>query len=86
MAVDPTVPPSQGLAAYRRVLSAPHVRPLVTFALLARSEGIVCAFESAHALAHALKLTDEADLLVVNLSGRGDKDMAQAQTLIGLGG
>ena len=36
MAVDTAVPPSQGFAAYRRVLSAPHVRPLVTFALLAR--------------------------------------------------
>jgi tryptophan synthase beta chain len=58
---------------------------LDAFALLARTEGIVCAFESAHALAHALKLADEADLLVVNVSGRGDKDMAQAQTLMGLG-
>jgi len=58
---------------------------LDAFALLARTEGIVCAFESAHALAHALKLTDEAGLLVVNISGRGDKDMAQAQTLMGLG-
>ena len=42
---------------------------LDAFALLARTEGIVCAFESAHALAHALKLADEADLLVVNISG-----------------
>ncbi|MFN3944351.1 MAG: tryptophan synthase subunit beta [Allosphingosinicella sp.] len=61
---------------------------LDAFALLARSEGIVCAFESAHALAHALKLADaapegEAPLLVVNLSGRGDKDMEQAQRLLG---
>ena len=36
MASDPAVQPSQGLAAYRRVLAAPRVRPLVTFALLAR--------------------------------------------------
>jgi MFS family permease len=36
MASDTVVPPSQGLAAYRRVLAAPHVRPLVIFALLAR--------------------------------------------------
>jgi tryptophan synthase beta chain len=62
---------------------------LDAFALLARSEGIICAFESAHALAHALLLAAEADaqgrerVLVVNLSGRGDKDMAQAQTLLG---
>jgi len=57
---------------------------LAAFALLARSEGIVCAFESAHALAHALKLDGEADLLLVNISGRGDKDMEQAQKLLGL--
>jgi MFS family permease len=36
MASDTAIQPSQGLAAYRRVLGAPHVRPLVTFALLAR--------------------------------------------------
>ncbi len=59
---------------------------LDAFAALARSEGIVCAFESAHALAHALKLAEaatQATILVVNLSGRGDKDMAQAQRLLG---
>ena len=61
---------------------------LDAFALLARSEGIICAFESAHALAHALKMRRRRRraVLVVNLSGRGDKDMAQAQTLLGLGG
>ncbi|HET9427281.1 MAG TPA: tryptophan synthase subunit beta [Allosphingosinicella sp.] len=59
---------------------------LEAFALLARNEGIVCAFESAHALAHALKMADDAEegtVLVVGLSGRGDKDMAQARRLIG---
>ena len=61
---------------------------LDAFARLARTEGIVCAFESAHALAHALKLAEAADeetLLLVNVSGRGDKDMAQAQRLLELG-
>ncbi|MFL6859093.1 MAG: tryptophan synthase subunit beta, partial [Allosphingosinicella sp.] len=46
---------------------------LDAFALLARKEGIICAFESAHALAHALKLAEAAEddlVLVVNLSGR----------------
>jgi tryptophan synthase beta chain len=60
---------------------------LAAFALLARKEGIICAFESAHALAHALKLAEEAapgTILIVNISGRGDKDMAQAQTLLEL--
>ena len=59
---------------------------LAAFALLARSEGIICAFESAHALAQALKMAEAAagDLvLVVNLSGRGDKDMEQARKLLG---
>ncbi|HYJ82290.1 MAG TPA: tryptophan synthase subunit beta [Allosphingosinicella sp.] len=59
---------------------------LAAFALLARSEGIICAFESAHALAHALKMADAAEretVLVVNLSGRGDKDMEQARRLLG---
>lgn len=57
---------------------------LDAFALLARSEGIICAFESAHALGYALKLAEEkGGVLVVNLSGRGDKDMEQAQRLMG---
>ncbi|HUE79654.1 MAG TPA: tryptophan synthase subunit beta [Sphingomicrobium sp.] len=60
---------------------------LDAFARLARSEGIICAFESAHAVAHAVKLAETADrelLLIVNLSGRGDKDMEQAQRLLEL--
>ena len=59
---------------------------LAAFALLARSEGIICAFESAHALAQALKMAEAAtaeSVLVVNLSGRGDKDMEQARKLLG---
>jgi tryptophan synthase beta chain len=59
---------------------------LDAFASLARSEGIICAFESAHAVAHALKMAEaarEETVLVVNLSGRGDKDMVQAQRLLG---
>jgi tryptophan synthase beta chain len=59
---------------------------LAAFALLARSEGIICAFESAHALAHALKIAGSATrdtVLVVSLSGRGDKDMEQARRLLG---
>ncbi len=45
---------------------------------LARSEGILPALESAHAVAEALRIApamDSRDILVVNLSGRGDKDM-----------
>jgi len=59
---------------------------LDAFIKLARSEGIIAAFESCHALAHALKTADEAEketVLVVNISGRGDKDVVQAQALLG---
>lgn len=52
---------------------------LAAFGLLARTEGIIPALESAHALAHALQLatTSPRDtILLVNLSGRGDKDIA----------
>jgi tryptophan synthase beta chain len=57
---------------------------LAAFKALAESEGIICAFESAHALAHALKLAEaEPDgAILVGLSGRGDKDVAQAQRLL----
>jgi tryptophan synthase beta chain len=57
---------------------------LAAFKLLAESEGILCAFESAHAVAHALKLAEaEPDrILLVGLSGRGDKDVAQAERLL----
>ena len=56
------------------------------FVKLARSEGIIAAFESCHAVAHALKMAEQTEketVIVVNLSGRGDKDVAQAQTLLG---
>jgi tryptophan synthase beta chain len=58
---------------------------LAAFKALAEGEGILCAFESAHALAHALKLAQQEpdSILIVGLSGRGDKDVAQAQQLLG---
>ena len=51
--------------------------------LLSRIEGIIPALESAHAIAHATKiapLMKSDEILVVNLSGRGDKDMQSALT------
>jgi tryptophan synthase beta chain len=58
---------------------------LAAFKALAESEGILCAFESAHALAHALKLAEQEpeSAILVGLSGRGDKDVTQAQVLLG---
>ncbi|HEY5257262.1 MAG TPA: tryptophan synthase subunit beta [Candidatus Baltobacteraceae bacterium] len=59
-------------------------RALEAFEGFARTEGIVPALESAHALAFAKQLAQERgpdDLIVVNLSGRGDKDIAQVRGL-----
>ena len=71
-----------GRAEYVGVTDA---EALAAFKALAEGEGILCAFESAHALAYALKLAEaEPDsVIVVGLSGRGDKDVAQAQQLLG---
>jgi len=57
------------------------------FALLCRTEGIIPAIESAHALAGALHLGNELGsdaIIIVNLSGRGDKDVATAARWFGL--
>ncbi|MEO6360053.1 MAG: tryptophan synthase subunit beta [Sphingomicrobium sp.] len=67
-------------------VGATDAEALAAFRTLAEKEGILCAFESAHALAYALKLADESPddaVLLVGLSGRGDKDVAQAQQLLG---
>ena len=66
-------------------VGATDAEALAAFKALAESEGILCAFESAHALAHALKLAEaEPDrVILVGLSGRGDKDVDQAQRLLG---
>lgn len=56
------------------------------FRLLCRTEGIIPAIESAHALAGALRLAGELDpeaLVLVSLSGRGDKDVATAARYFG---
>jgi len=62
---------------------------LEAFQLLSQTEGIIPALESAHAIAHVCKLAFEMDreqIVIVNLSGRGDKDVQQAAKFItGLG-
>jgi tryptophan synthase beta chain len=65
-------------------VGATDAEALAAFKALAEREGIFCAFESAHALAHALKLAEaEPDSIILDgLSGRGDKDVAQAQALL----
>jgi tryptophan synthase beta chain len=73
-----------GRASYRAV---DDQQAMDAFALLCRTEGIIPAIESAHALAGALQVGRElgpGSLLLVNLSGRGDKDMDTAARWFGL--
>jgi len=53
------------------------------FVWLSQKEGIIPAFESSHAVAYLKKLKDIKDkLIILNLSGRGDKDMMQAKNIL----
>jgi len=73
-----------GRAEYRAITDA---QAMEAFLLLCRTEGIIPAIESAHALAGALDLGRELGpdgLILVNLSGRGDKDVETASTYFGL--
>ncbi|MBI5690243.1 MAG: tryptophan synthase subunit beta [Verrucomicrobia bacterium] len=59
---------------------------LEAFQLCSRLEGIIPALESTHALVHGLKRARQMrrdEILVINLSGRGDKDVQQVQGLLG---
>jgi tryptophan synthase beta chain len=70
-----------GRADYVSINDAEALDALLHFA---RSEGIVPALESAHALAFARKLAAQrgaGDLILVNLSGRGDKDLAKLREI-----
>lgn len=52
---------------------------VAAFEYIARTEGIICAIESAHAVAHLMKIAPEMkkdDIIICCLSGRGDKDVA----------
>lgn len=58
---------------------------LAAFQELSRTEGIIPALESAHAVAHAKKLAptmSQDQIIIVNLSGRGDKDVEQVYQMI----
>ncbi|HWO62371.1 MAG TPA: tryptophan synthase subunit beta [Umezawaea sp.] len=74
-----------GRAEYRPVTDA---EAMEAFALLSRTEGIIPAIESSHALAGAMQIGRELGedaVILVNLSGRGDKDMDTAVKWFGLG-
>jgi tryptophan synthase beta chain len=59
---------------------------LDAFQMLSKLEGIIPALESSHALAHLVKMapkTKKGDVIIVNLSGRGDKDVYQVAEILG---
>jgi tryptophan synthase beta chain len=74
----------QGRVSYT---SATDDEALAAFDLMAREEGIVPALESAHAIAQVVKVASamaKNRVLVVNLSGRGDKDVQQVARMRGI--
>jgi len=73
----------KGRVTYRAVTDD---EALDSFLYLSRTEGIIPALESAHAVSLARRIAQDLekdDVLVVNLSGRGDKDVAQVAALGG---
>ncbi|WP_107689652.1 tryptophan synthase subunit beta [Coprothermobacter proteolyticus] len=67
--------------------SATDEEALAAFELLSRVEGIIPALESSHALAYAIKLApklSKVQIIIVNLSGRGDKDVQQVAKMKGI--
>ena len=68
-------------------VSATDDEAVEAFQLLCKLEGIIPALESAHGLAHAMRLAPTLpndNLLVLNLSGRGDKDVPQIAERLGM--
>lgn len=73
-----------GRAEYRAITDA---QAMHAFALLSKTEGIIPAIETAHALAGALQIGNELGpdaILLINLSGRGDKDVQTAAAYFGI--
>jgi len=73
-----------GRAQYRAITDA---QAMEAFALLCRTEGIIPAIETAHALAGAMQVGKELGpnaTILINLSGRGDKDVATAAAYFGI--
>ena len=73
-----------GRAQYRAITDA---QAMEAFALLCRTEGIIPAIETAHALAGAIQVGKELGphaTILINLSGRGDKDVATAAAYFGI--
>ncbi|RUM67072.1 MAG: tryptophan synthase subunit beta [Sulfurimonas sp.] len=82
----PGIGPEHAFHKENRSIMYDHItddEALEAFVWLSQKEGIIPAFESAHAIAYLKKMPDiQGQLIIVNLSGRGDKDMMQAKELL----
>lgn len=85
----PSVGPEHAWLKEKKIVkyvSVKDVNAVKAFLLLSKKEGIIPALESAHALSYALKLMNKnkkkKQVLIVNLSGRGDKDIDTVNTFI----
>ncbi|MBT5934028.1 tryptophan synthase subunit beta [Sulfurimonas sp.] len=82
----PGIGPEHAFHSDNKSITYDHVtdqEALDAFVWLSRKEGIIPAFESSHAVAYLKKMPAIKDkLVIVNLSGRGDKDMIQAKDLL----
>ena len=70
-----------------RYVSVTDTEALEAFQLLSETEGIIPALETSHAIAHLVKLVPElgsGDIVLVSLSGRGDKDMGTVAGALGV--
>ncbi len=77
------------LAGEKRIkpVSITDAEALEAFKILSRTEGIMPALESSHAVAHAIKIAPEMkkdETIIVNLSGRGDKDVFTVAEALGV--
>lgn len=73
-----------GRATYESITDG---EALEAFILLSKTEGIIPALESSHAIAYAMKLAttlSKEDVIIINLSGRGDKDIYQIKEMLSL--
>lgn len=86
----PSVGPEHSYLRDTRRISytyATNKEALAAFQMLSETEGIIPALESAHAIAHAFKLAKKLPrrkVIIVNLSGRGDKDLETLSDTLGL--
>ncbi len=88
----PGIGPEHAYLKERGTVRYDHItdrEALDAFVWLSQKEGIIPAFESSHAVAYLKKMQPEelaGKLILINLSGRGDKDMIQAKELLDFGG